>query len=100
MKAKIHPNYMMATVSCACGNSWQTGATKSTLKVEVCSRCHPYFTGEQRIVDTEGRVERFVKRWQKGRKKAAPKVAVPVAEPAPEPEAKAEEPAPEPEAKL
>lgn len=63
MKAKIHPEYVEATVSCACGNSWQTRATRPQLRVEVCSRCHPYFTGEQRIVDTAGRVERFKRRY-------------------------------------
>lgn len=63
MRAKIHPEYVEATVSCACGNSWQTRATRPQLRVEVCSRCHPYFTGEQRIVDTAGRVERFKRRY-------------------------------------
>ena len=63
MKAKIHPQYVEATVQCACGNSWQTGSTKERLHVEVCSRCHPFFTGEQRIVDTAGRVERFKRRY-------------------------------------
>ncbi len=63
MKAKIHPQYVEATVHCACGNTWQTRATKPQLRVEVCSRCHPFFTGEQRIVDTAGRVERFKRRY-------------------------------------
>ena len=63
MKAKIHPQYVEATVQCACGSSWQTRSTKDRLHVEVCSRCHPYFTGEQRIVDTAGRVERFKRRY-------------------------------------
>ena len=63
MKAKIHPEYMEANVHCACGNTWQTRATKPQLKVEVCSACHPFFTGEQRIVDTAGRVERFKRRY-------------------------------------
>jgi large subunit ribosomal protein L31 len=53
----------VATLHCACGNSWKTRSTKSDLHVEVCSACHPYFTGEQRIVDTAGRVERFKKRY-------------------------------------
>ena len=56
MKAKIHPSYVEAVVQCACGNTWQTRSTKERLHVEVCSRCHPFFTGEQRIVDTAGRV--------------------------------------------
>lgn len=63
MKAKIHPEYVEATIHCACGNTWQTRATKPALRVEVCSRCHPFFTGEQRIVDTAGRVERFKRRY-------------------------------------
>ena len=63
MKPKIHPEYVEATVQCSCGNSWQTRSTKARLHVEVCSRCHPFFTGEQRIVDTAGRVERFLKRY-------------------------------------
>ncbi len=63
MKAKIHPKYEKATITCACGNSWETMSTKPRMRVDVCSRCHPFFTGEQRIVDTEGRVERFRRRY-------------------------------------
>jgi large subunit ribosomal protein L31 len=63
MKQGIHPEYVEATVHCACGNRFQTRATKPDLHVEVCSNCHPYFTGEQRIVDTAGRVERFKRRY-------------------------------------
>lgn len=63
MKADIHPDYVEAIVRCACGNSFQTRATKPDLHVEVCSACHPYFTGEHRIVDTAGRVERFKRRY-------------------------------------
>ena len=64
MKKDIHPTYYEdATVVCSCGNTFVTGATKQLLKVELCSRCHPFFTGEQRIVDTEGRVERFRRRF-------------------------------------
>ena len=65
MKDKIHPNYVESTVSCSCGNTWQTRSTKATVHLDVCSRCHPYFTGEQRIVDTAGRVERFRQRQSK-----------------------------------
>ena len=74
MKPKIHPEYVEATVVCACGNTWQTHATKPRLHVEVCSHCHPFFTGEQRIVDTAGRVERFLKRYglQESGRPAAP----------------------------
>jgi large subunit ribosomal protein L31 len=65
MKAKIHPDYVEAVVHCACGNTFQTRATKPDLHVDICSNCHPFFTGQQRIVDTAGRVERFTKRLQK-----------------------------------
>jgi large subunit ribosomal protein L31 len=63
MKKGIHPNYIEATVSCACGNSFQTKSVKPVLKVDVCSSCHPFFTGQQRILDSAGRVERFRKRF-------------------------------------
>jgi large subunit ribosomal protein L31 len=65
MKAKIHPNYVEANVHCACGNTWQTHSTKADVHIEICSNCHPFFTGQQRIVDTAGRVERFTKRFEK-----------------------------------
>ena len=63
MKAKLHPEYIEATVRCVCGNTFTVGSTKESLRVEVCSKCHPFFTGEQRIVDTGGRVERFKRRY-------------------------------------
>jgi large subunit ribosomal protein L31 len=63
MKAAIHPNYVEATVTCACGNTFKVGSTKSVLKVDVCSQCHPFYTGQQRMLDTTGRVERFRKRF-------------------------------------
>ena len=63
MKAGIHPNYMKATVQCACGNTFETMSTKPVLKVDVCSKCHPFFTGQQRILDSAGRVDRFRKRF-------------------------------------
>ena len=63
MKEEIHPTYFPeATVVCACGNTWKTGSTKKEIRVEICSQCHPFFTGEQRIVDSEGRVDRFYRR--------------------------------------
>ena len=65
MKPKIHPNYVESNVHCACGNKWETRATKPDLHVDICSACHPFFTGQQRIVDTAGRVERFTKRLEK-----------------------------------
>jgi large subunit ribosomal protein L31 len=66
MKEKIHPKYYTdAKVVCACGNTFTTGSTKQLLKVEVCSKCHPFFTGEQRIVDSGGQVKRFRRRYAK-----------------------------------
>ncbi|MDE2836973.1 MAG: 50S ribosomal protein L31 [Chloroflexota bacterium] len=64
MKTEIHPDYYPdAVVTCSCGATFTTGATKPQIKVEICSSCHPFFTGEQRIVDTEGRVERLKRRF-------------------------------------
>jgi len=64
MKSTIHPEYHAeAKVTCSCGNTFTTGSTKAELRVEICSVCHPFFTGEQRIVDTEGRVERLRRRF-------------------------------------
>ena len=63
MKTGIHPEYVEATVTCSCGNTFQTRATKSELHVELCNECHPFFTGKQKLVDTGGRVERFQKRY-------------------------------------
>lgn len=65
MKENIHPAwYPEATVVCACGNTWKTGATVPEIRTDICSKCHPFYTGEQRIVDTEGQVDRFYKRLQ------------------------------------
>jgi len=64
MKEKIHPKYYEdAVVTCSCGNTFTIGSTKKELKVELCSKCHPFFTGEQRMIDTAGRVERFKQRY-------------------------------------
>lgn len=65
MKKDIHPSYAFATVSCACGMTYQTRTTVGDLKVDICSSCHPFFTGTQKIVDAEGRVERFNKKYAK-----------------------------------
>ena len=66
MKENIHPKYYTeAKVSCACGNTWVTGATQEEIRTDVCSACHPFYTGEQRIVDTAGQVERFMRRLEK-----------------------------------
>ena len=65
MKKDIHPTYYTdAVVTCACGNTWTTGSTQKQIRTDVCSRCHPFYTGEQRIVDTEGQVDRFYKKLQ------------------------------------
>ena len=65
MKADIHPKYHHLTVHCACGNTWETGSSKDELRVEICSACHPFFTGKQKLVDSAGRVDRFQKRYAK-----------------------------------
>ena len=63
MKADIHPDYKKAIVHCACGNQFETRSTEKDIHVEICSVCHPYFTGRQKLVDTAGRVERFRQKW-------------------------------------
>ncbi len=63
MKDKIHPKYYQATVTCGCGSVFQTGSTKEKINVEICSACHPFFTGTQKFVDTAGRVEKFQKKF-------------------------------------
>ncbi len=69
MKKGLHPRYVLAKVVCGtCGNTFMTGSTKPELHVEVCSNCHPFFTGKQQIVDTAGRVERFTRRYEKTEK--------------------------------
>jgi large subunit ribosomal protein L31 len=66
MKEKIHPKYFdNASVTCACGNTFTVGSTRPSLRIDVCAKCHPFFTGEQRIVDTAGQVERFMKRLER-----------------------------------
>jgi large subunit ribosomal protein L31 len=64
MKPGIHPNYVEATVTCACGNTFTTRSTKPNLRTDLCGVCHPFYTGEQRIVDSAGQVERFMKRME------------------------------------
>jgi len=65
MKEGIHPDYMSATVSCACGKRFETMATQPEVHTDICSVCHPFYTGKQRLVDTAGRVERFKKKYDK-----------------------------------
>lgn len=76
MKTNIHPKWVEAQVICACGNTFATRSVKPVLKVEVCSHCHPFFTGQQRIVDTAGRVERFVQRLAARQEETAGRRAV------------------------
>ena len=84
MKTAIHPQYTEIQVTCSCGNTFTTRSTvQKPLHVEVCSACHPFYTGKQKIVDTAGRVEKFRQRY------AAKPVAAPTAKPAPAPAAKA-----------
>ena len=63
MKQGIHPEYKIAKVTCACGNTWETRSTVEKLNVEICSNCHPFFTGKQKLVDTAGRVEKFLRKY-------------------------------------
>jgi large subunit ribosomal protein L31 len=65
MKKGIHPKYEFAVIMCACGNVVHTRSTKKTINVEICSKCHPFFTGKQKFVDSEGRVEKFLKKYKK-----------------------------------
>jgi large subunit ribosomal protein L31 len=65
LKEAIHPKYKEAKVTCACGESFLTRSTKETIRVDICSKCHPFFTGKQKIVDAEGRVEKFKKKYAK-----------------------------------
>ena len=65
MKPEIHPQYQAATVHCACGNEFVTRSTASEIRVEICSACHPFYTGKQKIVDAAGKVERFRRRYEK-----------------------------------
>ena len=68
MKPEIHPEYVAAKVHCACGNEFETRSTTPEIRVEICSACHPFFTGKQKLVDTTGKVERFRRRYMKGAK--------------------------------
>ena len=63
MKKEIHPKYQQATVRCVCGETFETGSTSKELRVDICSKCHPFFTGKQKLVDAGGRVDRFKKRY-------------------------------------
>ncbi len=65
MKAGIHPDYKEATVVCQCGNTFNTRSTRGNIRVEICSACHPFYTGKQKLIDTEGRVEKFRQKYEK-----------------------------------
>ena len=67
MKEGIHPEYKPTTVRCACGATYETSSTKQDIRVDICSKCHPFFTGKQKLVDTGGRVDRFNKRYNLGK---------------------------------
>ncbi len=64
MKDKIHPTYQMATIRCACGNEFTTRSTVGDMRIDICSNCHPFFTGKQKLVDTAGRVDKFLKKYK------------------------------------
>ncbi len=65
MKQGIHPDYQVTTIHCACGESFQTRSTKKDVRLDICSVCHPFFTGKQKLIDTEGRVDKFRKKYKK-----------------------------------
>ena len=69
MKSGIHPKYEQTTIKCACGHTIEAGSTKKDIRVEICSHCHPFFTGKQKLIDTAGRIERFKKKYEKFNKK-------------------------------
>ena len=73
MKPAIHPEYVEATVTCSCGNTFQTRSTQPSIRTDLCSVCHPFYTGEQRIVDTAGQVERFTRRMEAAQQRGATK---------------------------
>jgi len=75
MQKQIHPNYVVATVTCGCGNTFKTRSTKPTIMVEICSKCHPFFTGKVKFVDTAGRVEKFQRKYGWEARRAAQREA-------------------------
>ena len=70
MKDKIHPVYQETTITCACGEVIHTRSTRQSIRVEICSKCHPFFTGKQKFIDTAGRVEKFMRKYKKEKKEA------------------------------
>jgi large subunit ribosomal protein L31 len=92
MKAKIHPKYVESTITCACGNVVKTRSTKPKMNVDLCSACHPFFTGKQKLVDTAGRVEKFRRKYGEVVPGKPAKVAKPAAAPKPPKPPKARKP--------
>jgi len=80
VKDEIHPKYMECAVICGCGETFKTRATVPEIRVEVCSKCHPFYTGKQKFVDSAGRVERFMKRWGDRMEQKAAELSAPAAE--------------------
>ena len=78
MREKVHPRYQISTARCACGASYEIGSTKDSIKVDICSACHPLFTGKQKLLDSEGRVEKFKKKYAKVTAKPTAKKPKPV----------------------
>ena len=89
MKEGIHPEYVETQVSCACGNKFKTRSTRKTIGVDLCSQCHPFYTGKQKFVDSAGRVEKFQRKYNWGKKPADAEAAAAPAAPAADPTAKA-----------
>ncbi|MDR2349100.1 MAG: 50S ribosomal protein L31 [Deltaproteobacteria bacterium] len=81
MKKDIHPKFKEVTATCACGNEFKTGSVLDSIRVEICSACHPFFTGKQKLVDTAGRVERFQRKYAKAPQPSAGKKKAPAAAP-------------------
>ncbi len=71
-KANIHPDYKPSTITCACGATYETFSTRGSFMVEICANCHPFFTGKQKLIDTQGRIDRFNKKYGRGAKKEKP----------------------------
>jgi len=96
-KASIHPNYQLATITCACGAVYETASTRGNFAVEICARCHPFYTGRQKLIDSAGRIERFQRRYQLRPGAASAKAEEKPAKEMPQAEAKpkAEKPAAE-----
>lgn len=79
-KPDIHPNYTLATITCACGAAYKTASTRGSFQVEICANCHPFYTGRQKLIDAAGRIERFQRRYGLKGEKAGEKAAAPKAE--------------------